>query len=250
LALFENLSVVIPCYNEEEILVDIVKKINSYENIEIIIVCARNNKTFELAKNLNLKNLKVIFNKNDNGKGHALWKGINLSERKYICNIDADGQFDYTDIRKMYKALLDKKELTSVHGSRFLDNSDRISYNGEKIRNFGNILMAFIASFLTKKKITDVSAGMKIWKKEFLIDNHPIHQQFFYDFELIVLMSFKKLNFIEVPIKYSSRKIGVSLMGGNTLSLGFRGIKYISWGFYTYILCLIKLYKYHPRKII
>ena len=68
--------------------------------------------------------------------------------------------------------------------------------------------MSFVVSVLTTSKVTDVAAGLKIWKRKFLVNNIPINMKFFYDIEIIILMNFKKELFIELPVMYSSRGEG------------------------------------------
>ena len=100
------------------------------------------------------------------------------TKRKYICNIDADEQFYPKDIIKMYNTIKNKN-LTAVHASRFMKESNRKNYNDGNFRIFGNYLMSFVVSVLTTSKVTDVAAGLKIWKRKFLVNNIPINMKFF-----------------------------------------------------------------------
>ncbi len=238
----EDLSVIIACYDEDEAVKRVSEKIVNLYNCEVIVMCAKNNNTFNILKKINNQNIKVFLNHDDKGKGHALWQGIKKTNKPLICNIDADEQFSAEDIIKLYKKIKENSDLTAVHATRFAKDSDRSNYSGEGVRTIGNSIMAIMASTLTLRKITDAVAGFKLWKRDFLIENEPLDQHLFYEFELIFSMFFKKLNFIEVPITYSSRSEGVSRQGVGNFQLSYRGIKFILWGLYTYFLMLVNIY--------
>ena len=247
-----DLAVIVACYDEDQAVKRVAEKIVSLYNCEVIVMCAKNNNTYEILKKISNKNIRVFLNHNDKGKGHALWQGIKKTDKKLICNIDADEQFSAEDIIKLYKKMKENNKLTAVHATRFAKNSDRSNYSGEGVRTIGNSLMATMASLLTFRKITDAVAGFKLWKRQFLIENEPIDQHLFYEFELIFSMFFKKLNSVEVPITYSSRSEGVSRQGVGNLQLSYRGMKFMLWGLYTYFLMFIKIYdkkRFEKKKI-
>ena len=76
-----NISVIIPCYNEEKTIIEVVNSVKKYlqENDEIIVIddCSTDN-SFEIIKLLakSNKDIKSIFSKKNLGKGGALKKGI------------------------------------------------------------------------------------------------------------------------------------------------------------------------------
>jgi glycosyltransferase involved in cell wall biosynthesis len=239
----DDLAVIIACYDEDEAVKRISEKVVSLYNCEVIVMCAKSNNTFKILKNIKNNKIKVFLNHNDKGKGHALWEGIKKTDKDLICNIDADEQFHAEDIIKLYKTIKHNKELTAVHATRFAKDSNRSNYSGETVRTLGNTVMALMVTIFTFRKITDAIAGFKLWKREFLINNEPIDQHLFYEFELIWSMFFQNLKFKEVPVTYSSRTQGVSRQGVGNFQLSYRGVKFMFWGIYTYILMLTKQYK-------
>ncbi|WP_232218209.1 MULTISPECIES: glycosyltransferase [Thermosipho] len=90
-------SVIIPCYNEEEVIENTIKTVadSSYKNIEIIVIDDNSkDKTYELAKKLETKykNLKVIKKKGEKGKPQSINEAMKIAKGDIILFIDADAR--------------------------------------------------------------------------------------------------------------------------------------------------------------
>ena len=90
-----NLSVIIPCYNEEKTILLVVEKIKKIKNltIEIIIVddCSTDS-TSDVLKNISqvYPDIKIIKHEHNSGKGSAIQSGIKLVTGNIVLIQDAD----------------------------------------------------------------------------------------------------------------------------------------------------------------
>ena len=99
------LSIIIPVYNEENTIIQILKKVNNQKkklNLEVIISNdGSNDRTLELIKeNIDLYN-KLISNKINMGKGHAIRQALNYANGNVILIQDADLEYDPEDYEKL-----------------------------------------------------------------------------------------------------------------------------------------------------
>ena len=164
------ISLIIPCFNEEQNLEKLLGKLNlllnefSDEKIEMVIVdngstdnsnnIIRNHKLF-LDKRISLLNIKKNI-----GYGDGLNQGINFSKGDVICWFHADLQFDPLDAIKIYKKfknVLSKEEIF-IKGKRI---------NRSLFDNFFTFGMSLLTFLLFKKKINDINAQPKIFKRSF-----------------------------------------------------------------------------------
>lgn len=97
-----ELSIVIPCYNEEDTISKVIEGcVNAFPNAEIIIV---NDKSTDhtpiLLKFLqrNIKGLKVLTNKKNSGHAISLLKGLKAANGEYVLYMDADNQIKVEDM--------------------------------------------------------------------------------------------------------------------------------------------------------
>ncbi len=152
-----RLSVIIPAYNEEKRLPESLRNIDSYlrnqnYDYEIIVVSdGSKDKTAEVVKNLSgdIKNLRVIDNKENHGKGYVVRQGVMEAHGDYRVFTDADNSTSIDHIEKAWPLFENGYEV--VIGSR-----DRRDSKGAKqavpqsfLRRFlgdvGNILIQIVA---------------------------------------------------------------------------------------------------------
>ena len=123
-----KLSIIIPCYNEQTTIKEIIYKINNQSNIdkEIIVVDDYSqDKTREILQN-DLADVvnKIILNDKNYGKGYSIRKGIEHSSGNCILIQDADLEYDPSDYNKLLNPIINNKA-DVVYGSRFLGTSER-----------------------------------------------------------------------------------------------------------------------------
>lgn len=146
------LSYVIPAYNEEKTLEDIVGQVlktklpKGYEKEVIIVNDCSKDKTESIAKSLakTHSEVKVLTNKTNLGKSQTVRRGILESTGDYVVIQDADLEYDPLDIVFLFEQLL-HTDSDVAYGNRFG------KYNGVIYwKNFlGNVFLSFISNLFT-----------------------------------------------------------------------------------------------------
>lgn len=201
------LSIIVPVYNEEKTIKEILQKINdvNLEDIskEIIVVNDYSNDDTLNILNNECQYLvhKIINHEVNKGKGAALRTGINAANGDVIIIQDADFEYDPNDYLKIVKPLFEKK-VDAVYGSRFLNKDNDTGYKKNRIAN--SFLTKF-SNLMTGYRLTDMETCYKAFKKN-IIKNIKIEEnRFGFEPEITAKLSKNKVNLIEVPISYYPR---------------------------------------------
>lgn len=171
--LFRELSLFLPCYNEQDNLertfnlsLPIIKEIAQKWEIIIVNDGSKDN-TGQIAsklQSLHPKNVSVVTHNPNRGYGAAFKSGFYSAKYEWITFIDADGQFDFNDIRLLHRRQL-KTKADIVIGY----------YLGRKVpfvRILGSKLWQTAVWILFGLKVTDIDCGFKLVKKQ-VIDSIP-----------------------------------------------------------------------------
>lgn len=200
------LSVVIPVYNEEKTLADIVRRVLELPQLlEIVIVddCSTD-RTPEIAKELAEGNAKVRFARQpkNGGKTAALKTGFAMTHGEIVIVQDADLEYDPTEIPDVIEPIVNG-HADVVYGSRFMvKRAARVIYFYHYIANKG---LTFLSNILTNLNMTDVETCYKAFRGD-IIRNMIIKSSGF-GFEIEVTAKIAKLGcaIYEVPISYYGR---------------------------------------------
>jgi glycosyltransferase involved in cell wall biosynthesis len=201
------LSIIIPVYNEEKTIVEILGKINSNLSklIEHEIIVIDDGSTDQSRKLLeNNKHLynKFFVNETNKGKGFSVKKGILNASGSHIIFQDADLEYDPADYKKFEKIFLDF-DADGIIGSRFVYSNYTRSHN--ILNKIGNTLLTFIFNLLYNSTFTDIYSCYFAFKKN-LLDINELRTVGFEQHAEILCKVMKKGNkFYEVPISYNGR---------------------------------------------
>lgn len=98
-----NITVIIPTYNREKYLKELLDSIKDKKNIEIIVIDdASTDNTKELLKKYNQNNITIITNKKNKGIAYSRNVGIKNIKTKYFTFIDSDDNIDNQMLETMY----------------------------------------------------------------------------------------------------------------------------------------------------
>jgi len=151
-----SVSIIIPAYNEAEIIGDIVKRIRTlYPDFEIIVVNdGSTDATGELAKQAGA----IVYSHPYNiGNGAAIKTGMRIASGDILVLMDGDGQHEPEDIGKMVGFFPD---FDMVVGARPLKN------HASRARALGNRIYNRFASYVAKFKIDDLTSGFRAIKSD------------------------------------------------------------------------------------
>lgn len=203
-------SVVIPVFNEEETVGNIVnrtKKTLEEMSItyEILVVDdGSNDSSAEVAEQQKAKVLRVTHR----GKGFALRTGFKFAKGKLVITLDADGSHKPEEIPLVLKYLIENKA-DFVLGSRFSKfeiNKIKIP----KINRAGNKLFNNLTRYLTGVKVSDSQSGFRAIRAS-LINKMKLNSRG-YEVESEMLVKALRLNarVKETPISFDQRTVGSS----------------------------------------
>ncbi len=196
------LSIIIPCFNEEEIIKDSIDKISQFltnKNLtaEIIVVNnASTDNTLSALDSFSNEDNIVILNQPKKGKGNAVKIGLESTKYNKILILDADLS---TDINELKLDWLNLDE-TVLFGSRYFGEE----INTPKVRKFSGNILNFIIRLFFKIQIRDTQCGFKFISTNRMknIMNKLTVGGFLYDLDLALASVEMGLTIKEVPIKY------------------------------------------------
>ena len=209
-----ELTIIIPCYNEEAIIsttIPGILKFASSKDIKVIIVNdGSTDNTRDIIDNFSSPNLTILSHKLNRGYGAAIKSGILASKTKYSITIDADGQHELEDIILLYSIIL-SKDADMVVGSRIGQKSDSI------YRGIGKSIIRSFARLLMKMPIEDLNSGMKIFNTE-IAKRYLILLPNGMPFSDIIglVFIFNRNLVLEHPIKINKRVGGTSTINTKT----------------------------------
>lgn len=205
----KKISIIIPCYNEEENIKECLRQIPemSWETEIIVVDDGSTDRTAEFAKSANKPYLKVIRYEKNAGKGAALRVGLQDATGDIAVILDADYTSPPSEIPLIVQPIIDGRA-DFVNGTRFRYPMEKGAM--KKLHMISNRISAFIISLFIGQHITDSLCGLKAFKKETLIGKLEENQ--WPDFELLLKAKKNKMRIVEVPIYYKTRKAGLSKM--------------------------------------
>lgn len=228
-----TLSVVIPAYNEEDGIAEIVHRVLAVEDglkdvgvsdLELLVVDdGSRDSTAQIVDGI--ESVRLIKHPVNKGYGAALKTGFSQATGELIGFLDADGTYPPEYFPQLCTAALNGGEL--IIGSRMSGTESQMPIT----RRIGNLFFAALISLLGRKTISDSASGMRVFKSEILERVYPLPD----GLNLTPVMSTRaiheKIQMVEVPIPYSER-LGRSKL--SVVSDGSLFLQSIIWTVLTY----------------
>lgn len=153
----EPVTVVIPTYNEEKTIAQVVAGIRTHVP-EARILVIDDGSTDDTAGNARSAGAEVISHPLNKGNGAAIKTALRNIDRGIVAIIDGDAQHEPADLPNLLSRM-DRFDL--VVGARNFSLEE-----GSALRNAGNLFLRGLASFLVERKIPDLTSGFRCFRHE------------------------------------------------------------------------------------
>ena len=233
-----EVSVVLPCLNEEATIGACIKNIKNVfkkENITGEIIVSDNGSTDNSVMIANSLNTRVI-NQPLKGYGAACLKGIHEARGKFIVMGDSDATYNFLEIPELIKPL--KNGYDFVIGNRFKGRIKKGAMPWSH-RYIGNPFLSFIVNRFFKTNLSDVHSGFRAFTKEAFETMNLKTTGMEFASEMVISAVKNRLKIYEVPISYNKRK-GKSKL--KSFSDGWRHLRFILMYSPTYLFLVPGLF--------
>jgi glycosyltransferase involved in cell wall biosynthesis len=219
-----KLSIIIPVYNEENSLEEIVNKVveTRFKDIDKEIIISNDgssDKTKDIIQKLITRYPGIIayHSPTNLGKGAAVRLGIAISTGELITIQDADLELDPKDYSLLLAPIL-SNEAKIVYGSRFLKSNTQ----QKRTSRLANQFLTFLTNILYGGHLSDMETAYKMFFRETLDGIRLRCVRFDFEPEITAKFLKKGYKISEVPISYRPRTV----QGGKKISWidGFEAI--------------------------
>ena len=212
----KSLSVIIPTYNEQKSLAELVTAIKDvlkpYNKWEVLFIDdGSTDGSIELLSEIvdNESGFILVQLHRNYGKSAALAEGFKLAEGDYIITMDADLQDDPQEIPNLIAKLDEGYDLVTGWKK---DRKDPWT------KRFPSKIANFVTGLITGVKVHDMNCGLKIYRRAVIksLDIYGGRHRY-----IPALAGQKRFRIAEVPVKHHERQYGVTKYGGSRLFHGF-----------------------------
>lgn len=204
----QAISVVIPAYNEERSIGQIIEEtITVMDTMQVPyeIIVVDDGSTDKTARVASTYKATVISYPTNRGKGYALRKGFQQAQGEIIVTIDSDGTHKPKEIPDLVTPLFNGTDI--VAGSRFLGRGPDST---TQLNRIGNFLFNTTITTLTRKRVTDSQTGFRAIKKQVIDKMHLDSTGFEIESEITVKGLQNGFKFQEKPITTEKRRYNIS----------------------------------------
>ncbi|MEQ6125254.1 glycosyltransferase family 2 protein [Pseudotenacibaculum sp. MALMAid0570] len=223
----KNIKVIIPAYNEEGSIANVV---NDIPDIVTEIIVVSNNSTDKTEENA-AKAGATVLQENQRGYGYACLKGMEyIATQKDNPNIVVFLDGDYSDYPEQLIEIVDpiiNDDIDFVIGARVQELREAGSMTPQQV--FGNWLATFLMKLFFGAKFSDLGPFRAI-KYDKLLALQMEDKTYGWTVEMQLKVIKQKLTYKEIPVKYRNR-IGVSKVSGTVKGTIMAGFKILSWIF-------------------
>ncbi len=204
----DALTIVVPVYNEQDILSLTASHLLSLLEDEWKVIFVNDGSTDQSPTILNRIALesgaKVVHHKLNKGYGAAIKSGIQIAKTPYVITVDADGQHNYQDIHRMLELAI-QTDTDMIVGNR------QYGVNQDVYRSIGRWLIRCFARLMMPLKVTDLNSGFKLYKthlaKRYLA---LCPDTMAFSDVITIIFTHQKHLILELPIQVNTRKGGKS----------------------------------------
>ena len=196
-------AVLIPCYNEEKTIRDVIVDFQTVMPHAVIYVYD-NNSTDDTAK-IASECGAIVRHEYRQGKGNVVRTMFKEIEADCYIMVDGDNTYPASDAPKLEQLVLEGKADMAV-GDRL--SSTYFTENKRHFHNSGNRMVRWLVNHLFKAKLHDIMTGMRAFSREFVKTFPVLSKGFEIETEMTVFALDGNFRIVEVPIDYRDRPPG------------------------------------------
>jgi glycosyltransferase involved in cell wall biosynthesis len=195
------LSVVVPVYNEENTILELIERVRqSTISKEIIVVddCSTDRTRALLAQLEDDAEVRLFYGERNRGRGYAVRLGWREARGQYVIHQDADLEYDPRDYERLLEPILSGRA-DVVYGSRFLGEGMFL------LQSLGNRALVVLTNLLYGTRITDLMTCYKVFRTELLTTLSCVEDGFELEPEITARVLGGGWRLEEVPIGFKAR---------------------------------------------
>ncbi|MEM2916215.1 MAG: glycosyltransferase family 2 protein [Candidatus Woesearchaeota archaeon] len=211
----KKIITIIPAHNEEKTIAQVVREVKQYSDEVLVIDDGSVDNT---AINAAEEGAVVISNNSQIGLCRTMRRGYIEAIRRnadVVVQIDADGQYDASDIPKLLRPVLECRA-DMVIASRLGEGMNNLPL----LKRLGNKLCTFITNIVAGTRLSDTQTGFRAIRSE-LVKNILPEGKKTYTQEMIVRASREGWRIAEIPSHFKMRKYGSSRLIRSTTVYAF-----------------------------
>jgi glycosyltransferase involved in cell wall biosynthesis len=198
------LSVIVPCYNEEATIQELLARVLESPHVAeaIVVDDGSSDQTMSMAKSVDDRRLRLIQQPYNMGKGAALRRGFAEATAEFVVVQDADLEYDPADYGLLLEPLL-SGQADVVFGSRFIsDRPHRVLYFWHSV---GNRVLTTASNAFTNLNLTDMETCYKVFRREVIQGLDLREDRFGFEPEVTAKVAKGRWRVYEVGISYYGR---------------------------------------------
>ena len=201
-----KLSVIIPVYNEEKTVSDVIRAVKNcgIADLEIVVVndCSSDRTAEALREFESDPQVVIVSHSVNKGKGAAIRTGQAHTTGDAVVIQDADLEYDPHDLVKMFR-FIESGDADVVYGSRYSGNEKLVDrYWHYRVNRF----LTDFSNVLSNLNLTDMETCYKMIRGDVFRNLKLTADRFGIEPELTAKLADLDLNIYEVPISYRPRK--------------------------------------------
>lgn len=216
---YQNLSIIIPAYNEEDGILATLEKLRGFFPASEIIVVDDGSKDATAERAASFAGVKLLVHRFNRGYGGALKTGMREASRELIAWFDADNEHQPEFLQAMVEQV-EREKLAAVLGQRPKSVS--------VVRGVGKYVIRILARILKVRSGSDLNCGLRVFRREVILPYLPVlPDSYSASLTSTIILIEQRYPFAFFPIE-TNQRIGQSKValadGFNTLLLVLRVI--------------------------
>lgn len=200
--------IILPCYNEEESILQTVSEIKNYapDFDYIVINDASTDATLPRVREEHIPYVALPINLGIGGAVQTGYRYAHRNEYDLAVQVDGDGQHDVRYLADMVRAM-EEQHADMVIGSRFIEEG---GFRSTRIRRIGIRYFTALIRVLSGQTVTDPTSGLRMVNRDVIDIFKEEYPRDYPEPETLMMLLRKKKKVVEVPVKMRGRQGGIS----------------------------------------